>query len=725
MKYPLLLQQLIKLTEPETYPYVDELKEGFDAIKRVTEKLNEMRRKDENDRIKLELSEKMDDWKGFYIEKFGELLLTDVFAIASNDNDKEYHLFLFEEILLCCKKETRFGNNGNQTGGRSNRNNRRPSDANSQPEYKYILRGNIYMHSIDRVEDLSDPSVGNFKIQVFWREMSLEMLSFTLKGRNAEQVALWIDRLQKQVAVHHEMIMTQISPTILGRKNSGPGYNMGMYGGVPAYGGGGGAYSPGLPSPSIYGNPGGGYQYGTGSVFSGNIGSGPRSISGYNNGGVNSGGASANGYGISPVSPSSASFLVRQNSFDTNPYPGAYYGGDGAYGGSPGPRTSQDRQRGAYGVGPYVPPTPTTIDIRGRAVSNGSSGGGFMMGPDGRAIPPSRMDSMGSVGQRGASLSTKRANSMKSRDALNALASMATSGLPIAGFSDDEDDDEDGDDPSGNEAGGGAVGNIGGGGSSESVGSLALFSGGLQQQQQRRVPSGSSTGSGVINDGGGGRVNAGANFTAPVRTVSKPSMFDNNSASAGTGVLARSGSLDIIANNNGYQFPAINGPGTNTQLPPVATTVAGSGPHVVTRHSSFPENIRSPTIRSPTAGFGAPPSPTTATAATAAPTTSIVPTTTAGSSFIKIRAHCNGEILIIAMPIRGATLQELRSRVERKVNLMPQKPVLSEPIKMLVKEELETENGSKEWTVTGVLESDDDVVRSFANTGGLLNLFLS
>ncbi|KAJ3120164.1 hypothetical protein HK100_012911 [Physocladia obscura] len=724
MKYPLLLEQLIKLTDPDTYLYVDELKEGYDAIKRVTEKLNEMRRKDENDRIKFELAEKMDDWRGFAIEKFGELLLTDVFAIASNDNDKEYHLFLFEEILLCCKKETRYTNNGGQTGGRSNRNNRRPSDASSQPEYKYSLRGNIYMHSIDRVEDLSDPSVGSFRIQVFWREMSREMLSFTLKGRNAEQVALWIDRLQKQVEVHQEMIMAQISPVALARKNSGPGYNMGGYGGFPGYGvgSGGTAYSPSLISPNIYGNLSGGYQYASGSAMGGYnggiVGSGPRSLSGHSNGGGGAsggGGTSAGGYGISPVSPSSATFLVRQNSFDMNQYPGTYYGNDGAYGAVSGPRTSQDRQRGAYGSGQYIPPMPTSIDVRGRAVSNGSSGG-FMIGPDGRAIPPSRMDSMGSsVGQRGASLPTKRADSMKSRDALNALASMATSGLPIAGFSDDEDDDEDGDeDVFGNEASGGAVGNIGGGGSSDSVGSLASLSSG---QQQRRVPSGSSTGSGAINDGSSGRVNVGPSFTAPVRTVSKPSLFDGSFAAA---ARARSGSLDIAANSNiaGYQFPAINGSGTNTQL-------SGGGPQVVTRHPSVPDNLPSPTTRSPaTAGFGAPSSPTTTTAAAA--TTSTSPTTTTGSSFIKIRAHYNGDILIIAMPIRGATLQELRSRVERKVNLMPQKPVLSEPIKMLVKEEVETENGgSKEWTVTGVLESDEDVVRSFANTGGLLNLFLS
>ncbi|KAI8612116.1 Dbl homology domain-containing protein [Chytriomyces sp. MP71] len=63
MKYPLLLKELVKLTDPETYPYMDELKDGLESIKRVTERLNEVQRRDENERLKQDLIERMEDWK--------------------------------------------------------------------------------------------------------------------------------------------------------------------------------------------------------------------------------------------------------------------------------------------------------------------------------------------------------------------------------------------------------------------------------------------------------------------------------------------------------------------------------------------------------------------------------------------------------------------------------------------------------------------------------------
>ncbi|KAJ3505158.1 hypothetical protein NLJ89_g7559 [Agrocybe chaxingu] len=77
-KYPLLLDSLIKACSPATYPHLDELKQGSDAAKH--------------------------DWKGHHLENFGELLLDDIFVVTKSDIDREYHVFLFEKIILCCKE---------------------------------------------------------------------------------------------------------------------------------------------------------------------------------------------------------------------------------------------------------------------------------------------------------------------------------------------------------------------------------------------------------------------------------------------------------------------------------------------------------------------------------------------------------------------------------------------------------------------------------------------
>ncbi|KAJ3082515.1 hypothetical protein HDU99_002400 [Rhizoclosmatium hyalinum] len=65
MRYPMLLKELIKLTDPNTYPYMEELNKAADAVKKITETLNELQRKDENARIKIDFLERLEDSKSF------------------------------------------------------------------------------------------------------------------------------------------------------------------------------------------------------------------------------------------------------------------------------------------------------------------------------------------------------------------------------------------------------------------------------------------------------------------------------------------------------------------------------------------------------------------------------------------------------------------------------------------------------------------------------------
>lgn len=120
-KYPLLLdvslsvtkhvtalthlsQQLIKTTEPDEYAYIDELKEGSAAAKRILDRINEAQRRADNVVAVENLRYRVEDWKGHALANFGELIRDDIFIVTKSDVDREYHVFLFQKIILCCKE---------------------------------------------------------------------------------------------------------------------------------------------------------------------------------------------------------------------------------------------------------------------------------------------------------------------------------------------------------------------------------------------------------------------------------------------------------------------------------------------------------------------------------------------------------------------------------------------------------------------------------------------
>ncbi|ORX90617.1 hypothetical protein K493DRAFT_265550 [Basidiobolus meristosporus CBS 931.73] len=102
-KYPLLLMQLGKLMSPDE-PFHQELLDGLEAIKRVTDRVNETQRKEEN-LIELKKLEKMiENWNGPSLSYFGELHLFDKLLVSVNDVERECWLYLFDKALLVCKE---------------------------------------------------------------------------------------------------------------------------------------------------------------------------------------------------------------------------------------------------------------------------------------------------------------------------------------------------------------------------------------------------------------------------------------------------------------------------------------------------------------------------------------------------------------------------------------------------------------------------------------------
>ncbi|GAN10188.1 conserved hypothetical protein [Mucor ambiguus] len=108
-KYPLLLQQLIKAT-PEDWPHCKENKSGLEAIQRVTKKVNETKRLQENLLVVQDLKKRIvDDTTSsptIIVESAGSLLLHDKFTLQRHDNDhsREMLVFLFQKVILICKE---------------------------------------------------------------------------------------------------------------------------------------------------------------------------------------------------------------------------------------------------------------------------------------------------------------------------------------------------------------------------------------------------------------------------------------------------------------------------------------------------------------------------------------------------------------------------------------------------------------------------------------------
>lgn len=73
-------------------------------------------RRAENDKTAKNLEARVEDWKGYHIANFGELLLYDIFLVTQSDVDREYHVFLFEKVILFCKEVPPNVKNGTSQG---------------------------------------------------------------------------------------------------------------------------------------------------------------------------------------------------------------------------------------------------------------------------------------------------------------------------------------------------------------------------------------------------------------------------------------------------------------------------------------------------------------------------------------------------------------------------------------------------------------------------------
>jgi len=184
---------------------------------RVTEKVNEEKRRKDNAQAVDELHLRVEDWKGHDINSFGQLLLQETFVVIKSDNEREYNVYLFERIILCCKEVGALG----KKDKKSNSILKRPP---SQRVNKLQLKGRIFVNNITGASQIHHrsgasplsssrgslpsssrleltprlPPAGQYLLEVRWRGDVAEE-AFTIKCRTEELLRQWQKAINKAV----------------------------------------------------------------------------------------------------------------------------------------------------------------------------------------------------------------------------------------------------------------------------------------------------------------------------------------------------------------------------------------------------------------------------------------------------------------------------------------------------------------------------------------------
>ncbi|KAG8762791.1 hypothetical protein FRC12_008844 [Ceratobasidium sp. 428] len=194
--YQLLLQDLVKYVNESTYPYYNELERGIAVAKRIADRANEAQRKAENlNKLKMLLT-RVEDWKGHRPQLFGELLLDEKLDLTMGEVNREYHVFLFEKIILCCKISS--ASSQESSKGRAGKENptttRRSVPAEAQ-NISYMLKGRIFVSKLAKTSTVP----GECSLQVWWRGDE-ETESMTLHFRSEERHRLWQTNIDQLIA---------------------------------------------------------------------------------------------------------------------------------------------------------------------------------------------------------------------------------------------------------------------------------------------------------------------------------------------------------------------------------------------------------------------------------------------------------------------------------------------------------------------------------------------
>ncbi|KAF1997405.1 hypothetical protein P154DRAFT_537226 [Amniculicola lignicola CBS 123094] len=203
-KYPLLLKELRDKGDLDEGRR-DDISKGIEAASAVLQRTNAAIDREERIEAVEELKTLVEDWKGHRIEGFGDLLLYGQFTVLKGDTakneEREYKIYLFEMILLCCKEI-----NPNKQKNRMM--NKPLTNKNGKP--KLQLKGRIFMQNVTETISLQKP--GSYTCQIFWKgDPGIE--NFIIKFNSEDTMKKWAMQVDTQRRAWKEHTRSSSSTT--------------------------------------------------------------------------------------------------------------------------------------------------------------------------------------------------------------------------------------------------------------------------------------------------------------------------------------------------------------------------------------------------------------------------------------------------------------------------------------------------------------------------------
>ncbi|GAB7350434.1 hypothetical protein MBLNU459_g1042t1 [Dothideomycetes sp. NU459] len=204
-KYPLLLNELHRKGDFDEERKADLLKGKEFATAVLTRTNTAIDNQDKLEAVE-ELKGRVEDWKGHRVEGFGNLLLFGTYTVLKSDNalnkdpEREYHVYFFESILLCCKDIDR--------NKPKNKISTRPLvDKKGKP--KMQLKGRIFMQNVTDV--LKASKSGTYTCQIFWKgDPGIE--NFIIRFVSEETLNKWYNTLLEQRKICSELSRPVVPP---------------------------------------------------------------------------------------------------------------------------------------------------------------------------------------------------------------------------------------------------------------------------------------------------------------------------------------------------------------------------------------------------------------------------------------------------------------------------------------------------------------------------------
>ncbi|XP_064155468.1 phosphatidylinositol 3,4,5-trisphosphate-dependent Rac exchanger 1 protein-like [Anguilla rostrata] len=189
-KYPLLLKELLKRT-PKKHADYPAVEEALQAMKAVCSNINETKRQMEKLEALEQLQSHIEGWEGTNLTDIcTELLLHGNLLKISAGNIQERVFFLFDNLLVYCKRKTRV------SGKKSTK---RTKSING-PQYVFRGRINTEVMEVENVEDgTADYHSNNYTVTNGWKiHNTAKNKWFVCMARNADDKQKWLDAILKE-----------------------------------------------------------------------------------------------------------------------------------------------------------------------------------------------------------------------------------------------------------------------------------------------------------------------------------------------------------------------------------------------------------------------------------------------------------------------------------------------------------------------------------------------